>query len=159
MESPWPGLVLKPSRQPRSLASHGGRGSWVITACFPRPQLGRDRVKRLPSAFFHGSTNHEAELRQVLSPPPCGLGMAARPGVSGRPLQPARWGDARFQSLAPRGRVEVSAPAARPSGVAVRWRLRGQRARCTHHLPTYTPRPSRGHGCGKEQPSSYCSNH
>lgn len=82
MESPRRGPVLKPSRQPRSLASHRGRGPWAITACSPRPQLGRDRVKRFPSALPTGDADPEAEFCQ-LSPPPCGLGMVAGPSVAG----------------------------------------------------------------------------
>lgn len=62
------------ARQPR-LAQRAG--FWAITACSPRPQLGRDRVKRLPSALYTGGADPEVELCQLLSPPPCGLGMAA----------------------------------------------------------------------------------
>lgn len=92
MESSRPGLVLKPSRQPCSLASHGGRGSWVITSCFPRSQLGRDWVKRLALLSFHGGADLEAELCQgsLLSPFRPGYGGEAQ--RSAPALRRARWG-------------------------------------------------------------------
>ena len=91
-ESLRPGPVLKPSRQPRNLASHRGRGSWVITPNFPRPQLGRDRVKRLPFAPTTGALILRPNSAKFFPPPPCGLGMAARPGGAGPPLRWAWWG-------------------------------------------------------------------
>lgn len=120
MESSQPGLVLKPSRQPRRLASPGGRGSWVITACFPRPQVGERpgeatlfccpptgaQVMR-PSAVKFFSRPH---LAWVWRPPP------PQPPP---PLRRAKWPRRQIPKTAPPGRVAVEALASRPSGVAV----------------------------------------
>lgn len=121
-------------------------GFWAITACSPRPQLGRDRVKRLPSALSAGGADPEAELCQLVSPPPCGLGMAAGPGVAELPLRRARWGRRQVPKAGAEG--EGGGPS---SGRASFWRggrLEAPRAESGVRPPSSpsTPRPSRGPG-------------
>lgn len=109
-------------------------GFWAITACSPRPQLGRDRVKRLPSAFSTGGADPEAELCQLLSPPPSGLGMAAGPSVALPPLRRARWGRRRIPKTGAAG--EGGGPS---SGRVSFWRgrqLEAPRAESRVHPPS-----------------------
>lgn len=159
MASPRQGLVLEPSRQPRSLASHRGRGSWVITAYFPRPQLGRDRVKRFSSALFPlGRRSCGPALRSSF-PSPIRPGYGGEAQRSGNP-SPASMGEVGKRPDSkdgPRVRVEVAAPAARLSRLAVRWRL----GEIPVHPPP-SPASSIHQGCpaaqAAKQPSSNCDN-
>lgn len=117
----------------RSLASQRA-GFGAITACSPRPQLGRDQVKRLPSALSTGGADPESELCQLLSPPPCGLGMAAGPSVAGPPLRRARWGRRRIPKTGAAG--EGGGPS---SGRVSFWRgrqLEAPRAESRVHPPS-----------------------
>lgn len=98
-------------------------GFWAITAYSPRPQFGRDQVKRLPFALYTGGADPEAELCQLLSPPPCGLGMAAGPSVAGSPLRRARWGRRQIPKSVAAG--EGGGPS---SGPASFWRGKQQEA-------------------------------
>lgn len=159
MESPRPGPVLKPSRQPRSLASHRGRGSWAITACSPRPQLGRDRVKQTtPLCSSHGGRRSRGRVLPTFPTP-------MRPGYGG--------GAQRCGTPTSRGEVGASPDSKdwRPRGgrrsqlwpcVLLAWLAAGGPEGAEPGAPTifpHTPRPSRGPGFEKETVSSYSSNH
>lgn len=159
MESPRQGLVLKPSRQPRSLASHRGRGSWVITAYFPRPQLGRDRVKRFSSALFPlGRRSCGRALRSSFpSPIRPGDGGEAQRGGNPSPTWTGEVGKRPDSKDGPRGRVEVAAPAARLSRLAVR-RRRSERPAQPPPSPAASTRRGRPAAQAAKQPSSYCDN-
>lgn len=140
MESSWPGLVLKPSRQPRSLASQraGFVGNYRV---FPETPVGERSGETTLLLTFHGSADHVVELCQVLFPAPFGLGMAARPSVARPPALPhfdGRGGeDARFQRLGAAGEG-----AGRCTGRASLWRssqLEAPRSESRVHPPFPAP--------------------
>lgn len=154
MESSRPGLVLKPSRHPRSLTSQssGFLGNYRL---FPDTPVGMRSGETALLCSSTGTQTLRPRFAKFFPLPHAAWVWRRGPAWRDTHFDGRGGGDARFQRLAP-GRVEAAAPAARPSKRGSQ--LKAPRAGTPVHPPSphRTPKPLRGQGHGKEQPSSYC---
>lgn len=134
---PGPQTVLA-APQPRLSQRTGFLTNYRVR---PETPAGERPGEMTPFCSFHGGADPEAEFRQVLSPPPRGLGMAARPGVAGPSPPPARSGRRQIPKTGASG-----AGGGRSSGRAFLWRgsqPEAQRADSQVHPPSLSAPPHR----------------